>query len=592
MRQIYAIAFVVIGCGAATVLAQTERPDPQQIRETVDRLGSLSFRDREAASKKLEKIGEPAIEFLAQAGKSPDLEKRRRAIETISRIQARLENARLLAPTRMRLVLTDEPLPSAVKKFTSLSGIPIALGGDPSKYIHRRVTIDTGDVTFWEVLDQFGAKSGLVEQDMEVVEPQSMPSQIGSMPVQIQIPIQAIPAAPALPPRLPAPRPPVPGKKPIPIPPQRKADPAQPAARGPMIPQPIPAQPQPIPPAIPPVQPPLPIQPPQVVMPQVQIFMRGGAIRMPGMPGHQSNAPVVSQITLVDGTQKPRLTSIDGAVRVRILPTAYPGRPDIAAGELWLPLEIAFDPKLKQATLQSVSVLSAIGSDGEPIPCSDALANSPASDDVVFLGQATMPANPSGTTFKLLSNGRIREPADGIRSLKEVRGTVRAVVRTGVEPLLNIDQVGKSKDRTFSGSGGTQLRVVDIKTDSNGDVTMQIEIRHPTEVQLGMPGGSVGPGMSIPGLPPGVVVAMGEQDHPWMFGQNAVELADENGDKFAIAKTQKWSFDFDGQSYLHKGTYVFRPTRKDIAQPAKLIVKGSRQSTLVAGFTFRDVPLP
>src|SRR5207302_119225 len=63
--------------------AGTDTPTPAQIRRLVTQLGSDEFARREAASRRLEALGEPALPALHQAAASPDPEVRRRAGQVI-----------------------------------------------------------------------------------------------------------------------------------------------------------------------------------------------------------------------------------------------------------------------------------------------------------------------------------------------------------------------------------------------------------------------------------------------------------------------------------------------------------------------------
>src|SRR5439155_3910041 len=73
------------------------------------------------------------------------------------------ENARILAPTKVRLVYKETPVIEAVADIAKKTGFQIQLVGDTSKLADRKVTIDTGETTFWQAFDQFCEKAGLVE---------------------------------------------------------------------------------------------------------------------------------------------------------------------------------------------------------------------------------------------------------------------------------------------------------------------------------------------------------------------------------------------------------------------------------------------
>jgi uncharacterized protein (TIGR03067 family) len=63
--------------------------DAGQIDLLIRQLGSSQFAEREAASRRLEAIGETALEALRKAAKSNDVEVRRRAEQVIEAIEAK-----------------------------------------------------------------------------------------------------------------------------------------------------------------------------------------------------------------------------------------------------------------------------------------------------------------------------------------------------------------------------------------------------------------------------------------------------------------------------------------------------------------------
>jgi hypothetical protein len=148
------------------VIAPTraERPEDQKPPdELVSQLGSRSFQEREQASKSLIMAGPSALKYLQKATKSSDAEIRRRAGLALERIEKEMDTARLLKPHRVHLVYRDTPITEAVADFAKKSGFPLLLEGDRVRLANRKITLDTGEVTFWEALDQFCRAAGLVE---------------------------------------------------------------------------------------------------------------------------------------------------------------------------------------------------------------------------------------------------------------------------------------------------------------------------------------------------------------------------------------------------------------------------------------------
>ena len=94
-RQCVVVMFFCIFCFLSLTKAQTPAPqdagkgavDEKTIRQLIDQLGDDSFEKREEAEKKLDDIGEPALEPLKKAVKvSSDAETRERASQIMQRI--------------------------------------------------------------------------------------------------------------------------------------------------------------------------------------------------------------------------------------------------------------------------------------------------------------------------------------------------------------------------------------------------------------------------------------------------------------------------------------------------------------------------
>ena len=70
MRRFGTLLTLILGLGVGTVLAVPASPNADQgkITQLITKLGSDNFREREAANKELDSIGEPALEALRKAG--------------------------------------------------------------------------------------------------------------------------------------------------------------------------------------------------------------------------------------------------------------------------------------------------------------------------------------------------------------------------------------------------------------------------------------------------------------------------------------------------------------------------------------------
>lgn len=141
-------------------------PSAAEIRKLIDQLGSASFAEREEATAALDAAGEPALPGLRKAAESDDAEVRRRAGELLRKIEQRVDSEHLLAPTKVKLAFKDTPIPEAVARLAKESGRSVVLQDPAGRLRERKVTLDTGETTFWEALDRLCAAAGLAEEEV------------------------------------------------------------------------------------------------------------------------------------------------------------------------------------------------------------------------------------------------------------------------------------------------------------------------------------------------------------------------------------------------------------------------------------------
>ena len=92
VNERYHYAHIAISCAwysALSLAARAVPPAPQEIAKLVVQLGADDFAAREAAQKKLETIGEPALEALRKAAANGDVEVKSRALKLIQTITAK-----------------------------------------------------------------------------------------------------------------------------------------------------------------------------------------------------------------------------------------------------------------------------------------------------------------------------------------------------------------------------------------------------------------------------------------------------------------------------------------------------------------------
>lgn len=144
------------------VLAAGQEP-AGRVAQLIDQLGSSRFTERVAATQALEALGSPALDSLRYAARSPDLEIRRRAEELIGKIELRQESTRLLAGKKLRLGYRDCPVKQAWADFEKKANLSLKLiGSDLPGGEERTITLETGEVGFWEAVQRFSNALGLV----------------------------------------------------------------------------------------------------------------------------------------------------------------------------------------------------------------------------------------------------------------------------------------------------------------------------------------------------------------------------------------------------------------------------------------------
>ena len=323
MRTRAVLPLLALGLGLGVLAAtpapaadSAEKPNADQITKLIKQLGSDDFDDREKATADLDAIGAPALDGLRLALKSPDMEVQKRAETLVARIEKRMESVNALRAKRVHLVYKDTPLDQAMDDFQRKSGYTIALSDPDNKLKDRKITLDTGDVTFWQALDQFCDKAGLKESDASAVAQPQAPAGVAPQPIirpRRQVPIQPQPVepAPAKDETAPAPNPPA-----APAVPRQTAGGALQAVaavqRTPVTAAPVPG----LPAAAPHPAPPVAAQPG---------FIIGGPAAPPaaGVP----NAAAPNEITLEDGKADALPTDASSVVRVRRPGQGRPVRP-------------------------------------------------------------------------------------------------------------------------------------------------------------------------------------------------------------------------------------------------------------------------
>jgi hypothetical protein len=148
------VPIVVLLLAGLTAAQSTPAPAPAEIQTLIQQLGSDEFADREAAEKKLNAIGVPALTNLRAAMRSQNPEVARRAQDLVRKIERRAENEKTLAPTLVELDAKDRRLDDVLADLSRQAGCDVVLGGiKQGELADRKVTLSTGGkVPLWEAM--------------------------------------------------------------------------------------------------------------------------------------------------------------------------------------------------------------------------------------------------------------------------------------------------------------------------------------------------------------------------------------------------------------------------------------------------------
>lgn len=481
------ILALVFGLGLVWLLsgsAAADKDDAERIDKLIEQLGSGSFKEREAATKALGALGAPALEKLRKAADSDDAEVKRRAADLVTRIEKRAEVGRVLTAKRVRLAYKDTPLKEALEDFKKKSGYDLSLHDPDNKLAARKVTLDTGDVIFWEAFDQFCAAAGiqqltqqdLMQQRMQemMMRPQERMNQLKNV---------APPALPAgkKPEVKEAPARPAPEKDERPAAPPKpegtkKADEKRAAAAARERAVQVEAARAEL----------------EVAMALAQLQVAqpapGGRPAMmiaPGMRGMPSMSP--DQIVLTDGKRKALPTQYVGSVRIRALEPATNG-----VGQetpLLVNLQVDAEPKYQVQRTATPRVTKAVDDNGQSLSQMEAGDNG--DEPVVGPGGARrliFRGGPGGFSMPSMMGGPgavaipLKKGEKPSTMLKELTGALTLQMLDAPEALITVENVLKAGGTTVKGKAGGQIKIIDATKSEDGQIKMQVELALPPEV--------------------------------------------------------------------------------------------------------------
>lgn len=620
--RILALFAALVSLWLLTSFAAADKDDAERIDKLIEQLGSSNFQEREAATKALDAIGTPALEKLRKAAQGDDVEVSRRAGDLVKRIEKRGETSRVLTPKRVHLVYKDAPLKDALEDFKKKSGYDIQLQELDNKLADRKVTLDTGDVTFWEAFDKFCEKAGLMQataQDLMAPIMRQMEEQQRRM---MEMQKAARPPAGLVPPA--ADKKEAVGEK--------KAEPAKPAEKKDAA-----AEKKAAPPVIPP--------PPPAVPPAAMQAMRmrfGGSAMMPQ-----------NQLVLIDRKRDQPPTCYAGAIRIQA-----PKSEIRATAEETLPsvdLQLAAEPKLQLRAIVATRVEKATDDNGQSL--SQHLTDGDDLPRGIAAAPIARPVPPGIARYPMMGGPgqteiQFKKGEKPSKMLTELKGTISIQVLDEPQPMMTVDNILKAAGTSTKAKTGGFIKVVEVAEPQEGQVKLQVELEFPPEVTPERSAGVTAVGVMAPAIranpavpapvvpppadkpkaaapekkeaptkpddgkvkeeakpkpaapagvpPPGIGVAQAAIAPPGISAQtgaarypgnvfNGLSLVDEKGKRFSITRVGANSQVLAGR--IQTRYEITFEKAKDQDAPAKLVFSGSRNVTVDVPFTLKDVPI-
>ncbi|MFO0842886.1 MAG: hypothetical protein U0797_10895 [Gemmataceae bacterium] len=570
MRSWISLPLGLALCGLVAVSAPAS--DPATVHKLIEQLGADSYADRDAASKALEKIGTPALEAILKATKSGDAEVRKRATELSGKLSRRAASEAVLAPKVVHLAFKGTPVNEAVKGLAEKSGYDVVLHDPEGKLKDKRVTLDTGKVTFWAALEKFCAAAGVVEGDPTV----------GSL-------TPATPRAPGAGPRAPAGRPaaPPPVAPVVPPPPKGKLKEGGASARTSAARYAVAAvldvtEVQVVPAAVP---------PPGLPLPPKLIVEVGGV----GLGYHGPVPP--GRITLVPGEERlPADTTSSFRVR-RADPKRFAAPP--AGKEVAVLLEVSVEPRLSLQGLESVQVDAATDEHGQALTQVEPVAGSegPGAGPVVLrgprpliiplaAGAGLVGAPTSSNGLQVCTSLKLKRGEKESKSLTRLEGTITAAVLGGKEPMLVVESPAKAAGQAVKGKHGGEIHVTSVTKSADGAVQIEFEFDPPpaaqAETRFPAAEQAVGPPVragraALPALMPGQTSLY----TPW-----GLTLQDDKGN--ALPASIRPNFRKVGGSKA-QFTATYLPGKDGKGEPARLAYTARRLTQVQVPFRLAGV---
>jgi hypothetical protein len=313
------------------------------------------------------------------------------------------------------------------------------------------------------------------------------------------------------------------------------------------------------------------------------VIIGGGAPRPKDLlknPTEEASKPLL----LAVGKSRLEVMDVVGSVRVRVLSTdaKLPGKPR-GDGEYLLGIEATMEPRSIWKGVLGLRITKAIDDQGQ------SLAN---------LTTLDLPENQKRNTSTIIINSvpitgkssahegipgpialRLRRGEKPAKSLKEVAGTLVALVQTPHETLVRMDDILKATGKTVKIAQGGHVKVVEV-AHKDGEVRLKLNVEAPpTSLDDGV-------------KPPinATIIINGEEvgKRKNALGAKSFTLLDGKGKPFTIAKATDTGVRVGQASEVE---LIFQANDKQ-GTPTSFLYQGRRTALVEVPFTLRNVTLP
>jgi hypothetical protein len=451
----------------------------------------------------------------------------------------------------------------AIEELQRQSGYQIIVQGDRAPLAARNITLETGEVPFWEALDKLCQAGALrevraepnpaLDRSAELTRLQLLrEAEIRMLQQQIQLQQQAQPAMPVPLPKA--------GVQPVPVPKVAPGAPAQAQAQ---------------------------VRAAQLQAMAEAIRQQEMALGMQGLSANKANTIVIR-----DAQVEKLPTTYCGALRIRMLPSNTAsdlltkfGQP-AQTSDAVLVLDVSPEPRLRNfAVVGSARIDKAIDDQGQSLTAVLEQPHKPAD----FAGMVLVEF---GANLQLLGSPtttvRLKLGEKKAKTLIELSGTLTIQAQSPVpDPLVTVDDVLKSEGKTVKGQGDASAQVLKIEKMPNGSYRVQVRYEGPLSVLMGKTVIAAGaPRLANPMLNEGTFGRTGLPPTPGL-----PVLLDANGKALSVEQILSTQSNRSNGHFSETAMLVFRAAQ-GVGEPAQLVLYNYRMVTTQVPFRFENVALP